>query len=54
VEDETLASNTSGTKPVVDPDYLLARERERRTITTPRRYGYVDLVCYGLNAIEEF
>ena len=53
VEDQASKSDTSGTQPVVDPDYLLASDRERRTITAPRRYGYADLVCYALNADEE-
>jgi len=53
VEDEASTSETSGTQPVVDPDYLLARDRERRTITTPSRYGYVDLVSFVLNAAED-
>ena len=52
-EDEASTSDTSGTQPVVDPDYLLARDRERRTITTPSRYGYADLVCFALNAAED-
>ena len=53
VEDEASTSDTSGTQPVVDPDYLLARDRERRTIMAPRRYGYADLVCFPLNAAED-
>ena len=53
VEDEASTSETSGTQPVVDPDYLLVRDREQRTITTPRRYGYADLVCYALNVLED-
>jgi len=53
VEDEASTSNTSGTQPVVDLDYLLARDRERRTITAPRRYGYANLVCFALNAAED-
>jgi hypothetical protein len=53
VDDETSASDTSGTQPMVDPDYLWARERERRTIMTPRRYGYADLVSYVISAAEE-
>jgi len=53
VEDEASTSDTSGTQLVVDPDYLLARDRERRTITPPKRYGYADLVCYALNAAED-
>jgi len=38
VEDKASTSDTSGTQPVVDPDYLLARDIEMRTITAPRRY----------------
>ncbi|KEH41388.1 hypothetical protein MTR_1g050415 [Medicago truncatula] len=53
VEDEASTSDTSETQPVVDPDYLLARDRERRTITAPSRYGYADLVCFALNAVED-
>ena len=53
VEDEASTSDISGTQPVVDLGYLLARDRERRTITAPRRYGYADLVCYALNAAED-
>ena len=53
VEDEASTSDTSGTQSVVDPDYLLTGDRERRTITTPRRYGYADLVCFSLNATED-
>jgi len=37
----------------VDSNYLLATDRERRTITAPRRYGYADMVCYALNAAED-
>jgi len=37
----------------VDPDYLLAIDRERGTVTTPSRYGYADLVCYAQNADED-
>jgi len=44
VKDEASTSDTSGTQPVVDPDYLLGRDRERRTITAPSRYGYADLL----------
>src|SRR4030065_1271202 len=53
VDDEISTSRSSGTQPMVDLDYLLARDRERRTIVAPRRYGYVDLVSYALNAAEE-
>jgi len=53
VEDEASTSDTSGTQLVVDSDYLLARDRERRTVTAPRRYGYADLVCFALNAAED-
>ena len=52
VEDEASTSEPSGTQPVVDPDYLLARDRERRAITTPSRYGYADLVSFALNALK--
>src|SRR4030067_1462565 len=44
VDDQISTSNPSETQPMVDPDYLLERDPERRTIVAPRRYGYVDLV----------
>src|SRR4030065_63381 len=53
VDDQISTSSPSETQPMVDPDYLLARYRERSTIVAPRRYGYVDLVSYALNAAEE-
>jgi len=53
VEYEASTSETSGTQPVVDLDYLLARDREKRTITAPSRYGYADLVSFALNADED-
>jgi hypothetical protein len=48
LEDEASTLDTSGTQPVVDLDYLLARDRERMTITAPRSYGYANFVCYAL------
>jgi hypothetical protein len=52
VEDQTLPSNLSGSQLIVDPDYQLARYRERRTIVAPIIYGYADLVSYSLNVVK--
>ena len=38
---------------IIDLDYHLARDRKRRQIKPPERYGYADLTCYALNAAEE-
>ncbi|WJX42094.1 hypothetical protein P8452_29365 [Trifolium repens] len=52
-EEETLEPVESGSQTITAPDYQLARDRERRVITPPNRYGYADLICYALNAAEE-
>ena len=31
----------------------MARDRTRRTITKPKRYGQTDLIYYALNVAEE-
>ena len=33
--------------------YNLARERQRRIIRPPQRFGHADLICYALNTTEE-
>ena len=52
-EDETPIPDESEGQETIDPDYQLARDRQRRKITPPERYGYADLICYALNAAEE-
>ncbi|CAJ2651441.1 unnamed protein product [Trifolium pratense] len=52
-EDETQVPEESGSDEVTVPDYQLARDRERRVIHPPNRFGYADLICYTLNAAEE-
>lgn len=34
-------------------DYILFRDRERRNIKAPNRYGYVYMISYALHAAEE-
>ncbi|MCI81496.1 copia LTR rider, partial [Trifolium medium] len=52
-EDETQVPEESGSDETTIPDYQLARDRERRVIHPPNRFGYVDLICYALSAAEE-
>ena len=33
--------------------YQLARDRERRVIRTPKRFGIADLISYALTVAEE-
>lgn len=37
----------------VQEEYLLARDRERRCIKAPSRFGYADMVAFALTAAEE-
>ncbi|PNX59082.1 hypothetical protein L195_g051235, partial [Trifolium pratense] len=52
-EDETQVPKESGSDEVNVLDYQLARDRERRVIHPPNRFGYTDLICYALNAAKE-
>ncbi|PNX59901.1 hypothetical protein L195_g059917, partial [Trifolium pratense] len=52
-EDETQVPDESGSDEAIVSDYQLARDRERRVIRPPNRFGYADLICYALNAAEE-
>lgn len=52
-EDQTPVPDESEGQETIDPDYQLARDRIRRQINPPVRYGYADLICYALNAAEE-
>lgn len=46
IEDQNEAS--SGDNP--DNDYSLCRDRERKKIKPPQRFGYADMIAYALNA----
>ena len=37
-----------------EDDYQLVRDRKRRAIRPPARFGYVDLIAYALSVAEEF
>jgi len=52
-EDQTPVPDESEGQEIIDPDYQLARDRQRRQIKPPERYGYADLMCYALNTAEE-
>ena len=34
-------------------NYQLTRDREKRVIKTPKRYGHADIICYALSVAEE-
>ncbi|MCI86440.1 hypothetical protein A2U01_0107721, partial [Trifolium medium] len=46
-EDETQVPEESGSDETTLPDYQLARDKERRVIHPPNRFGYADLICYA-------
>ena len=48
-EDQTPVPNESEGQEIINLDYQLARDRPRRQISPPERYGYADLICYALN-----
>ncbi|MCI78075.1 hypothetical protein A2U01_0099345, partial [Trifolium medium] len=52
-EDQTPIPEESGSDETTYSDYQLARDRDRRVIRAPKRFGYADLICYALNAAEE-
>ncbi|MCI46550.1 copia LTR rider, partial [Trifolium medium] len=52
-ENQTQVPDASVSQETTAPGYQLTRDRERRVITPPNRYGYADLICYALNAAEE-
>ena len=52
-EDQTPVLDESEGQEIIDLDYQLARDRERRQINPPVRYSYADLICYALKAVEE-
>ncbi|GAU10233.1 hypothetical protein TSUD_417410 [Trifolium subterraneum] len=52
-EEQTLVPEESGSDETSTSGYQLARDRERRDIRPPNRYGYADLICYALNEAEE-
>jgi len=45
-EDQTPVPDESEGQEIIDLDYQLARDRQRRQIIQPVRYGYADLICY--------
>jgi len=52
-EDQTLVPDENEGQEIINPDYQLARDSQRRQINPPERYSYADLICYALNAAEE-
>jgi len=34
-------------------NYQLTRDREKRVIKPPKRYGHADIICYALSVAEE-
>ncbi|MCH79395.1 hypothetical protein A2U01_0000144 [Trifolium medium] len=52
-EDQTQVHEESGRKETTAPHYQLARDRDMRVNTPPKRYSYADLICYALNAAEK-
>jgi len=52
-EDQTLVPDESKGQEIISPNYQLARDRTKKQINPPERYGYADLICYTLNAAEE-
>lgn len=48
VKVESQERNSANTQPYLQ-DYLLAKDRERRTSNPPNRFGYADMVAFALN-----
>ena len=46
-EDQTQVPDESEGQEIIDPDYQLARDRQKRQINPPERYGYANLICYA-------
>jgi len=43
-EDQTPVPDESEGQKIINPDYQLARDRQRRQIDPPERYNYVDII----------
>ena len=52
VQQDVEEMQSSNEESAVPDDYILTRDRERRQIKKPQRYGYEDIVAYALNTAE--
>ena len=52
-EEEEDAQNEPATTGQQLGTYNLARDRQRRMIRPPQRFGHADMICYALNTAEE-
>ena len=46
-------TSSKHTRPSHIEDYHLAKDRERRVIRPPKRFGYIDLIAYALATSRE-
>ena len=51
-EEENAQEEPAATEQQLET-YNLARDRQRRMIRPPQRFGHADLICYALNTAEE-
>ena len=52
IQQDVEEMQSSNEKTAVPNDYMLTKDKERRRIKQPQRYGYEDIVANAFNAAE--